>query len=36
MIQARGRLTLVFGMEVAVAFAVLITTGLLMMVAQTG
>jgi putative copper export protein len=35
-VQARGRLTLVFGMEVAVAFAVLITTGLLMMVAQTG
>jgi copper transport protein len=35
-VQARGRLTLVFGMEVAVAFAVLITTGLLMMVAQSG
>jgi copper transport protein len=35
-VQARGRLTLVFGMEVAVAFAVLITTGLLMMVAQAG
>ena len=33
-VQARGRLTLVFGMEVAVAFAVMITTGLLMMVAQ--
>jgi hypothetical protein len=35
-VQARGRLTLVFGMEVAVAFGVLITTGLLMMVAQAG
>jgi hypothetical protein len=33
-VQARGRLTLIFGMEVAVAFAVLLTTGLLMMVAQ--
>jgi len=35
-IQARNRLTLVFGMEVAVAFAVLITIGLLLMVAQAG
>ena len=35
-VQARGRLTLIFGMEVAVAFAVLLTTGLLIMVAQAG
>jgi copper transport protein len=35
-VQARGRLTLIFGMEVAVALAVLLTTGLLIMVAQAG
>jgi copper transport protein len=35
-VQARGRLTLIFGMELAVAFAVLTTTGLLMVVAQAG
>ena len=35
-VQSRGRLTLVFGMELAVAFAVLTTTGMLLIVAQAG